>query len=204
VFVPPAGRYTYETKGYSQSSGGASSGERKDITGTATDDVSVTPQGSSTEVRTVTTFEGGRGQETFVVVDAAKAVLRRLVLRSVTAGAATEQTVTPSPPIQVAKFPYRVGDKWEASWRDDSLGVQGVGAGETLREETIDTPAGRFTSVVIRVVQRVRGTLNGEIETTIWVVRSSGVQAKVFTVTDLQNTSGSSRSETTRTLAKAS
>lgn len=203
VFVPPAGRYTYDTKGYSQSSGGVSSGERREITGTSTDDVTLSPQGGSTEVRTVTTFEGGRGQDTYVVVDGSKAVLRRLVLRSMTAGVNTEQNVNPSPPIPVAKLPYRVGDKWEASWRDDALGLQGVGAGETVREELIDTPAGRFDSVVIHMVQRVRGTFNGELETTIWIARSSGIPAKVVTVTDLQNTSGSNHTETTRTLTKA-
>jgi hypothetical protein len=201
-FIPPAGRYVYDVKGYSQSAGSTSSGERRDLAGTATDDVTVTPKDAGTEVHTLTSFDDGRGQETFVDVDKAAGALRRLVIHSKTAGLDSEQNINPDPPIPIAKLPYRIGESWDSSWRDDVLGLQGVGTGETNREEVIDTAAGHFECVVIHVVQRIRGTFQGTLETTAWIARSSGVTARITQITDLQTASGSNHTETTRTLNK--
>lgn len=198
VYVPPAGRYVYDTSGFTESGSGATR-RRSEPPPETTDEVTVTRQGSGIEVRTATSY-GSSGQETSVLVDDDTAHLTRLTYRSTNAGVATEQAVTPQPPILVARLPYVVGDRWESAWRDATLGIQGVGWGAVVRRETVSVGAGSFDTVVLQLHQRLQGSISGELDITSWIDPSTGIVVRQVLITDLQDATGASHSEITRTL----
>jgi hypothetical protein len=200
VYAPPAGRYLYDTTGYSSSGSGATA-RRQEAPPQSTDDVTVARKGKVTEVRTVTSYDRGRSQETIVEVTAEEARLHQLTFRGTTAaGMATEQAVKPDPPVLLARLPITIGDRWDIVWNDKTLGLQGIGAGEVLRTEAVELGTGTVTAFVIEVHQRIRGTFQGELTATTWLDPSNGVQVKHVIISDLRTATGSSHDEITRVL----
>lgn len=198
VYVPPAGRYVYDTSGFTESGGGASR-RRSEPPSQTVDEVTVTRQGSGVEVRTATSY-GTSGQETTVIVGGDTAHLTRLTYRSTNAGVTTEQAVAPQPQILVARLPYVVGDRWESAWRDPSLGIQGAGWGAVLRRETVSAAGRAFGAVVLQLHQRLQGSISGELDITTWLDPSTGIVLRQVLITDLQDATGASHSEITRVL----
>ena len=199
VYVPPAGRYLYDTSGFSESDNGATR-RRTEAPPESVDEVAVTRHGGATEVRTQTTYSASSSQETTVIVTEGDARLTRLSYRSTNAGVTTEQSVTPQPSIPVARLPYLVGDRRESAWSDPTLGIQGVGWSAALRRETTETSFGAVATVVLQLHQRLRGSITGELDVTSWIDPSTGVVVRQVLVTDLQDATGATHSEITRVL----
>lgn len=198
VFVPPGGRYIYDTSGFTESGSGATY-RRSDAPRESTDDITVERQGSTTTVTTSTSY-GSSGLETVVAVTGVNAHLMRLTYWSTNAGVRTEQAVTPQPEILVVRLPYVVGDRWESAWRDPSIGIQGAGWGAVLRREAAASGRGRVDAVVLQLHQRLQGPISGELDVTSWVDPATGVVVRQVLITDLSDATGASHSETTRVL----
>lgn len=198
VYVPPAGRYVYDTSGFSESGSGPTS-RRSEPPPESVDEVSVTKRGSVTEVRTSSSY-GSSGQQTSVVVTGPSAHLARLTFWFADAGVTSEQSVTPQPEILVARIPYVVGDRWESAWRDPSVGMQGVGWGAVVRHETLTVSRGSVDTVVLQLHQRFEGSLSGELDIMSWVDPATGIVVRQVLTTDLRDATGASHSEITRVL----
>ena len=196
--VPGPGRYVYATSGFSESGAGPTA-QRRDAPAETIDTITVTAGNGGTNVRVVTSSPDGEQESRFLMTDS-EAHLRQLVSRSRTAGVSNDLVVTPDPPVLVARLPYRDGDTWENTWRDDELGLQGTGTGTVLGREAVDAPWGRVDAVVIRIVQRIRGSITGELTVTAWVDPATAVQVKQHSVSDIQGPTGASYSEVTRIL----
>lgn len=197
VYAPPPGVYIYDMTGTIEESG-LTGTTKKPVPTTSTDDIRVSQAEAAMRMVVVTRDEGDNStQEIVVAVTDRDARLVRLSRRPDTG---VEISVNPDPPALLARFPYRLKDQWEIAWNDPGTGVSGVGTGTVERQETISTPAGRFDTVVVTVVQKLRGTVTGTLTVTTWIDPATGVQPKQHTVTDLQDATGASRTDTTRTL----
>lgn len=198
VYTPPPGRYVYNVSGTIETTGLTTTKEQAPPT--STDDIRVSDEPAAMRMTVITRDEGqDSSQEIVVAVTASEARLVRLSYRPETG---LDYSVNPDPPALLARMPYRDGDTWEIAWNDPSTGISGVGTGTAERHETITTPAGSFDTVVVTVTQRLRGTVTGTLTVTYWIDPSTGVQPRQHVVTDLQDATGASRSDTTRTLRK--
>ena len=198
VYVAPAGRYEYDTSGFVESGSGPTK-TRREPPPVTVDEVTVVESERGVEVTTRTTQQGG-SQVVTVLVAGGEARLTRLIYESTTGGVTTEYRVTPDPPILVARLPYTVGDRWESAWRDDALGIQGVGWGAVRERVHVTTPAGDAHTFVLELHQRVQGSFDGELHFTAWIDPATGVVFRQETVTVFQDPTGVSRSEITRVL----
>lgn len=196
VYAPPPGRYVYDVSGTIETTRLTTTKEQAPPT--STDDIRVSDAPAAMRMTVVTRDEGqDSSQEIVIAVTATEARLVRLSYRPKTG---LDYSVNPDPPALLARMPYRDGDTWEIAWNDPSTGISGVGNGTVERHETITTPAGSFDTVVVTVTQRLRGTVTGTLTVTSWIDPATGVQPRQHVVTDLQDATGASRSDTTRTL----
>ena len=200
VYAPPPGRYIYDVSGTIEPTGVTTTKEQAPLT--STDDIRVSDEPAAMRMTVITRDEGqDSSQEIVVAVTATEARLVRLSYRKKTG---LDYSVNPDPPAMLARIPYSTGDTWEIAWNDPGTGISGVGTGTVERHETITTPAGSFDTVVLTVTQRLRGTVTGTLTVTSWIDPATGVQPRQHVVTDLQDATGASRSDTTRTLRKQS
>ncbi len=196
TFTPSAGAYRYTAHAWSESAGPLS-GDRNERHSDETDDITNDTGGT---VTVLTTVDGDRRQEVTYATDARGAAVTRLTTWS-DQPASSKFTVHPSPPIPVARLPYTTGEKWEFAWRDDNAGLQGVGTGQVVRNERLETVRGAVDTVVLEVHQRLHGTITAELVTTTWIERATGIQWRQVIITDSKQADGTTtHSETTRTL----
>ena len=201
ALAPTPGRYVYATTGYSQSGSGPTA-RRSDLPPTTTDEVHTSTSATGASVVTITTDYGDGSRSTLELeVAGTNARLTRLSFASTNNGVTSEQAVTPSPPILLARSPYRDGDSWESAWQDAALGVQGVGTGSVLRHETVDSSRGSSTTAVVHLDHRLRGTITGRLEFTIWIDPHDAVRLRDELIVDFQMAGNPQHLESRRTLA---
>lgn len=196
VYAPPPGRYVYDVSGTTETTGLTTTKEQAPPT--STDDIRVSDEPAAMRMTVITRDEGqDSSQEIVAAVTATEARLVRLSYRP---GTGLDYSVNPDPSALLARMPYTDGDTWEIAWNDPSTGISGVGTGTVERRETITTPAGSFDTVLVAVTQRLRGTVTGTLTVRSWIDPATGVQPRQHVVTDLQDATSASRSDTTRTL----
>lgn len=197
VYAAPAGHYVYDLAGTIQTEDVTGTSEQP-VPPTSTDDIRIADEPAAMRMIVVTRDEGqDSSQETVVAITENEARLVRLSRRPDTG---VGISVNPEPPALLARLPYQVGDQWEIAWNDPTTGISGVGTGTVEHRETLTSPAGSFDTVVVTVVQRLRGTISGTLTVTSWIEPATGVQPRQHIVTDLRDATGASRSDTTRTL----
>lgn len=196
VFVPPPGTYVYRVEGFRERRSAAGS-EREELPERQTDEVSVEPDGDRVVVE-VTSKTGDRTQKTVFEVDDDAARLTALTTSS--SDGVETVTVSPEPPVLVARLPYEVGDRWEVEWRDDAYGVQAVGEGRVVERETIEAAGEEVSTFVVELDQRIRGTVTSDILTRVWIDPATGRQLKQEVVSQTESAAGASYSESTALL----
>jgi hypothetical protein len=188
ALVPPGGTYVYDVTGYTERGSGTTR-RRESVPPEQTD--RVTTADDATRVRTIS---GGDETETVLEVHEQTAYLVRLSSTQEEAGQRITQTVRPRPPVPLARAPYRIGDRWDYVWKDESFGLTGAGTGAVLREQS--------GTIVLEHVQKIRGSMTSDIVTTLWIDPSSGTQIERRIVTDSEGPTGPSHSETTAVLRR--
>lgn len=197
TFIPAPGSYRYSVEGWTETRK-ATDNTREEHHGEQTDQATVEP-GAPTKVTVLTSADDNKTQELRYHASADVADLVQLTTWE-PGRSSPAFVITPSPPIPVAHLPYRVGETWEFTWRDDKVGVQGAGTGTTLRTEQLDTPNGPVEVAVIEVRQSLSGAFTSDLVTTSWVARSTGIQWQQRIISDSQDATGRTRTETARTL----
>ena len=199
ALLPPAGTFDYDTVGYSQSGEGPTA-NRTDLPPVTTD-VATHSAGDGHQVVTVTTtYDASSTQRVTFHVTSTEVLLAQLSFSSTSNGVRSEQTVTPSPPPIVVRAPYRVGDRWESAWADDAFGVQGVGNGAIERRESVTTAIGVVDAVVVRLDHRIRGSVTGRLQLTLWIDPTTARRVRDETIVDISVGAIASHLESRRTL----
>ena len=200
TLTPRTGTFTYRTTGYSESGTGPTT-RRRSMPQATTDTVT---QGNDGTVEVVTDFGDGSSQHALLQIDGSDVHLLRLAFASTSNGVKTEQAISPSPPILLYRSPFAIGDRWESSWEDRAYGVQGVGTGAVLRTEPVETPLGRFNTAVVHLDHRIRGSVTGRLQATLWIDPATATRARDETILDLTVGTTPSHTEYRRTLTSAS
>lgn len=190
VFVPPAGTYVYRVEGFRERRS-ATGSEREELPERQTDEIAVDREEGSVVVE-VTSSSGDGRQKTVFEVDEDAARLTEL---TTTSSDGVDMTVSPEPPVLVARLPYEVGDRWEVEWRDDAYGVQAVGEGRVVERETIEAAGEEVSTFVVELDQRIRSTVMSDLVTRVWIDPATGRQLKQEVVSQTESATGSSYSE---------
>jgi hypothetical protein len=196
--TPASGRAVYSVDGFYQTGTGPTAKKEK-MPPEATDDIKVTKNGDTTELRVVSTA-GKRSSETVTQLTATEARITELKTTDNSGATPQSFTVHPQPPILIARFPYKVGDKWEQDWKDPALGLTGHNTGAILREENVTTSRGTTKAIVVENRQKLTGAVTGELVTTVWVDPADGVQLKRNSVSDINGPGGPTHAESTAVL----
>lgn len=198
TFIAPAGDYRYVAEGWTERHS-ATGTERTPHHAEQVDHVAVETDAPAT-VTVLTTTDGDNVQELRYRAEAGVVYLTHLTTWPPDQPAPAGITVTPSPPLPVARLPYRTGESWAFAWHDESVGVSGTGMASVLRNETLETAEGPVNTTVLELRQRLAGSVSAELTTTAWVDPRNGFQWRQLIVSETNRPTGVTRSETTRTL----
>ena len=190
VLSPKPGRYVYATEGFSETGSGPTA-RREPMPSTTTDDVT----SAGEELTILTDYGDGSTQEARYIARPAEVLLARLTFTTTTSGVPSSQAVAPQPPILVMRAPLRVGDKWESTWEDPTLGVQGVGTGEVRARDG--------NAFVVHLDHRLRGSITGRLQLTIWLDPTTGTRVRDESVLDITAAANPSHFELKRALQSA-